>query len=56
VELNIPLINAIKKISKYIKFLKELFTTKRAYKLKDYEMVSMGEIVSVIVQKNLPLK
>jgi hypothetical protein len=33
VELNIPLLNAIKQIPKYAKFLKELCTTKRAFKL-----------------------
>ena len=55
VELNIPLL-AIKQIPKYAKFLKELCTTKRAFKLKDHEMVSMGEVVSAIVQKNMPLK
>jgi hypothetical protein len=49
VELNIPLIDVIKQIPKYVKFLKELCTTKRAYKLKGYETVSMGEVVSVIV-------
>jgi hypothetical protein len=54
VELNILLINAIKQIPNYAKFLKELCTTKRAYKLKGYKMVSMGEDVSVVVQKNLP--
>jgi hypothetical protein len=56
VELNIPLINAIKQIPKYAKFLKELCTTKRAYKLKGHEMISMSEVVFVFVQKNLPLK
>jgi hypothetical protein len=55
VELNIPFIDAIKQIPKYVKFLKELCTTKRAYKLKGYEMVSMGEVVSVVVKKNMPL-
>jgi hypothetical protein len=40
VKLNIPLIDAIKQIPKYTKFLKELCTTKRAYKLKGYEVVS----------------
>jgi hypothetical protein len=30
-ELNIPLIDDIKKIPKYVKFVKELCTTKRAY-------------------------
>ena len=43
VELNIPLIDVIKQIPKYAEFLKELCTTKRAYKLKGHEMVSMGE-------------
>jgi hypothetical protein len=56
VELNIPLLDAIKQIPKYAKFLKELCTIKRAFKLKGYETVSMGEVVSVVVQKNLPLK
>ena len=49
VELNIPLINAIKQVPKYVKFFKELCTTKRAYKLNGHEMVSMGEIVYVVV-------
>jgi hypothetical protein len=56
IELNIPLLDAIKQIPKYAKFLKELCTTKRAFKLKGHEMVSMGEVVFAIVQKNLPLK
>ena len=55
-ELNIPLLDAIKQIPKYAKFLKELCTAKRAFKLKGHETVSMGEVVSAIVQKNLPLK
>jgi len=36
--------------------LKELCTTKRAYKLKGHETVSIGEDVFAIVKKNLPLK
>jgi hypothetical protein len=56
VKFNIPLIDTIKKISKYVIFLKELCTIKRAYKLKGYEMVSMSEVVYVVVQKNLLLK
>jgi hypothetical protein len=56
VELNIPLLDAIKQIPKDAKFLKELCTTKRAFKLKGHEMVSMGEVVSTVVQKNMPLK
>ena len=49
VELNIPLLDAIKQSPKYAKFLKELCTTKRAFKLKGHEMVSMGEVVSAVV-------
>jgi hypothetical protein len=56
VKLNIPLIDAIKQISKYAKFLKELCTTKRAYKLTSHEIVSMGEVVAAVVQNNMPLK
>jgi hypothetical protein len=56
VKLNIPLIDVIKQILKYAKFLKELCTTKRAYKLKGYETVSMGEVIYAVIQKNLPLK
>jgi hypothetical protein len=55
VELNIPLIDAIKQIPKYVKFL-ELCTTNRDYKLKGHEMVSMGKVLSAVVQKNMPLK
>jgi hypothetical protein len=56
VELNIPLIDVIKQILKYVKFLKELCTTKRAYKLKGHEMLNMVEVVSAIIQKNMALK
>jgi len=56
VKLSIPLIDVIKQILNYVKFLKELYTTKRAYKLKGYQKISMGKVVSVVVQKNLPLK
>jgi len=56
VELNIPLLDAIKQIPKYAKFLKELCTTKRAFKLKGHETVSMGEVVSAVILKNMPLK
>jgi len=49
VELNIPLIDVIKQIPKDVKFLNELCTTKRAYKLKGYEMVSMSEVVFAVV-------
>ncbi|XP_031105706.1 uncharacterized protein LOC116010433 [Ipomoea triloba] len=54
VEVNIPLLDAIKQIPRYAKFLKELCTNKR--KLKGNEMVSMGENVSAVLQKKLPPK
>ncbi|XP_031116657.1 uncharacterized protein LOC116020315 [Ipomoea triloba] len=47
VEVNIPLLDAIKQIPRYAKFLKELCTNKR--KLKGNEMVSMGENVSAVL-------
>jgi len=56
VELNIPLFDVIKQIPKYAKILKELCTTKRAFKLKGHEMVSMDEVVSTVVQKNMSFK
>ena len=54
VEVNIPLLDAIKQVPKYAKFLKELCTSKR--KLKGNEKVSMGENVLAILQKKLPPK
>ncbi|XP_031127562.1 uncharacterized protein LOC116029656 [Ipomoea triloba] len=54
VEVNIPLLDAIKQIPRYAKFLKELCTNK--IKLKGNEMVSMGENVSAVLQKKLPPK
>ena len=49
VELNISLLDAIKQILKYAKFLKVLCPTKRAVKLKGHETVSMGEVLSVVI-------
>ncbi|XP_020553062.1 uncharacterized protein LOC105172241 [Sesamum indicum] len=54
VEVNIPLLDAIKQIPRYAKFLKELCTSKG--KLKGKERVSMGENVSAILQRKLPQK
>ncbi|XP_024043124.1 uncharacterized protein LOC112099856 [Citrus clementina] len=54
VEVNIPLLDAIKQISRYAKFLKELCTSKR--KLRRDERVHMGENVSAVLQKKLPPK
>ena len=52
VEVNIPLLDAIKQILRYIKFLKELCTNKR--KLKGSERISMGKNVSALIGKSVP--
>ena len=54
IEINIPLLDAIKQVPRYAKFLKELCTNKR--KLKGDEKISMGENVSAVFQKKLPPK
>ena len=52
VEVNIPLLDAIKQIPRYAKFLKELCTHKR--KLKGNERISMGRNVSALIGKYVP--
>ena len=52
VEVNIPLLDAIKQIPRYAKFLKELCTHKR--KLKGNERISMGRNVSALIGKFVP--
>ncbi|KAL0454337.1 UNVERIFIED_CONTAM: hypothetical protein Slati_0772900 [Sesamum latifolium] len=54
VEVNIPLLDAIKQVPRYAKFLKEMCTNKS--KLRGNERVSMGENVSTILQSKLPPK
>ncbi|XP_024959014.1 uncharacterized protein LOC112499987 [Cynara cardunculus var. scolymus] len=54
VEVNIPLLNAIKQVPRYAKFLKELCTNKR--KLKGNKTINMSENVSSMFQMKLPLK
>ncbi|KAK4401225.1 Heat shock factor protein HSF30 [Sesamum angolense] len=54
VEVNIPLLDAIKQIPRYARFLKKLCTSKG--KLKGNERVSMRENVSAILQRKLPPK
>lgn len=54
VEVNIPLLDAIKQVPRYAKFLKELCTNKR--KLRGNETVNMSENVSAVLQKKLPPK
>ncbi|XP_062086205.1 uncharacterized protein LOC133792316 [Humulus lupulus] len=54
VEVNIPLLDVIKQVPRYAKFLKDLCTNKR--KLKGNEKVSVGQNVSAVLQKKLPPK
>ena len=55
-EVNIPLLDAIKQVPRYAKFLKELCTIKRKQKLKGREKVRVGENVSAVIQRKLPAK
>ena len=51
VQVNIPLLDAIKQVPRYAKFLKELCTNKR--KLKGNEIVNFGKNVLAILQGNI---
>ncbi|XP_065634275.1 uncharacterized protein LOC136069533 [Quercus suber] len=55
-EVNIPLLDAIKQVTSYAKFLKELCTIKRKQKLKGCEKVRVGENVSAVIHRKLPAK
>ncbi|KAM1242860.1 hypothetical protein ACFX2G_035168 [Malus domestica] len=54
VHVNIPLLDAIKQIPKYAKFLKKLCTTKN--RIREKEVVHVNENVSAILQRKLPPK
>ncbi|XP_044471331.1 uncharacterized protein LOC123200247 [Mangifera indica] len=54
VEVNIPLLDAVKQVPRYAQFLKELCTSKR--KLKGDEKVHVSENVSAVLQRKLPQK
>ncbi|CAN6567510.1 unnamed protein product [Malus baccata var. baccata] len=54
VQVNIPLLDAIKQVPRYTKFLKELCTTRKRISTK--EVVKVGENVSAILQRKLPPK
>ncbi|CAN6554879.1 unnamed protein product [Malus baccata var. baccata] len=54
VQVNIPLLDAIKQVPRYAKFLKELYTTRKRMSTK--EVVKVGENVSAILQCKLPPK
>jgi len=52
VEVNVPLLDAIKQIPRYAKFFKELCTHKR--RLKGNERISMGRNISTLIGKSVP--
>ncbi|CAN6544191.1 unnamed protein product [Malus baccata var. baccata] len=54
VHVNIPLLNAIKQIPKYAKFLKKLCTTRN--RIREKEVVHVSENVSTLLQRKLPPK
>ncbi|KAL0328329.1 UNVERIFIED_CONTAM: hypothetical protein Scaly_2265500 [Sesamum calycinum] len=54
VEVNISLLDAIKQVPRYAKFLKKLYTNES--KLRGNERVKLGENVSSIIQRKLPPK
>lgn len=54
VEINIPLLVAIKEIPSYAKFLKDLCTTKR--KFEEDEKVMLSEEINALLQRKLPPK
>ncbi|XP_017613740.1 uncharacterized protein LOC108458854 [Gossypium arboreum] len=54
VEINIPLLDVIRKVPKYVKFLKHLCTNRR--RLSGNERVNLNENISAIFQRRLPPK
>ncbi|XP_057808569.1 uncharacterized protein LOC131023045 [Salvia miltiorrhiza] len=54
VELTIPLLDAIRQIPKYAKFLKDLCS--RKVKMEEEVRYVMGESVSAVIQRKLPTK
>nr|KAJ0204073.1 hypothetical protein LSAT_V11C500279600 [Lactuca sativa] len=54
VQINIPLLEAIKQVPRYARFLKDLCVSKK--KLKGNQVVTVGEHVSAVLQKRMPPK
>ncbi|XP_024178069.1 uncharacterized protein LOC112183986 [Rosa chinensis] len=52
--INIPILEAVKTIPSYAKFLKDMCMKKK--KFKEYEQVALCEEVSAIIQRKLPPK
>ncbi|XP_073290274.1 uncharacterized protein [Primulina huaijiensis] len=55
-EVNIPSLDAINPVPRCAEFLKELCTTKKRHKLKGCEKEKVGEHVSAVIQKTIPIK
>ncbi|XP_074296906.1 uncharacterized protein LOC141627566 [Silene latifolia] len=53
-EVNIPLLDLLKSVPRYAKFLKELYTVKRQQRLKGAQKVKVSEHVSAMFQRKLP--
>ncbi|KAM2230551.1 hypothetical protein ACFX1S_014941 [Malus domestica] len=54
VQVNIPLLDAIKQVPRYAKFFKELCTTRK--RISNKEVVQVSENVSAVLQRKLPPK
>ncbi|KAM2517634.1 hypothetical protein PS1_032521 [Malus domestica] len=54
VQVNIPLLDEIKQVPRYAKFLKELCTTRK--RISSKEVVKISENVSAVLQRKLPTK
>ncbi|CAN6690856.1 unnamed protein product [Malus baccata var. baccata] len=54
VQVNLPLLDALKQVPKYAKLLKELCTNKR--RINDQETVALSDEVSAVFQRKLPPK
>ncbi|CAN6687778.1 unnamed protein product [Malus baccata var. baccata] len=54
VQVNIPLLDVIKQVPRYAKFLKELCTTRR--RISNKEVIQVSENVSAVLQRKLPPK
>ncbi|CAN6695155.1 unnamed protein product [Malus baccata var. baccata] len=54
VQVNIPLLDAIKQVPRYAKFLKELCTTRK--RISNKEVVKVSENVTAVLQRKLPPK
>ncbi|KAM2160752.1 hypothetical protein ACFX1Q_043814 [Malus domestica] len=54
VQVNIPLLDAIKQVPRYAKFLKKLCTTRK--RISNKEVVKVSENVSAILQRKMPPK